>query len=88
VSYECRILQLVLLEEGLYVFGESGVVVDLIVGGFAVVSRVDGIYRPLEDACECTRNTVLVETQLRTFEKGIHTFQHLDCSSCSQTGHV
>ena len=52
MAYKCRILQLVLLEEGFYVFGEGGVVVDLIVGGFAVVSRVDGVYGTLEDACE------------------------------------
>jgi len=64
VAYECRILQLVLLEKGFYVFCEGGVVVDLIVGGFAVVSRVDGVYGTLEDACECTRDIMSVPIQL------------------------
>jgi hypothetical protein len=63
VSYERRILQLVLLEEGFYVFGECGVVVDLIVRGFAVVSCIDGIYGPLEDARKCTGSVVLVTIQ-------------------------
>ena len=55
MAYECSILQLVLLEEGFCVFCEGGVVVDLIVGGFAMISRVDGVYGTLEDACECAR---------------------------------
>ena len=63
MSYERRILQLVLLEERFYVFGERGVVVDLIVRGFAVVSCIDGIYGPLEDARKCTGSVVLVTIQ-------------------------
>ena len=63
MSYERRILQLVLLEEGFYVFGECGVVVNLIVRGFAVVSCIDGIYGPLEDARKCTGSVVLVTIQ-------------------------
>jgi hypothetical protein len=50
----------VLLEESLYVFGEGGVVVDFIVRGFAVVSRVDGVYRTLEGACDCTGSIMSV----------------------------
>ena len=51
---ECRILQLVLFEERLYVFSERGVRVDFDVGRFAVVSRVDGVYGPFENARERT----------------------------------
>ena len=64
MSYECRVFQVVLLEESLHVICDRIIVVSLVVRRFAVVSRVDGIYWPAEDARESTGKERLAATFL------------------------
>ena len=49
-----------LLEKGFYVFGEGGVVVDFVVGRFAVVARVDCVDGAFEDARKGTRDGLVI----------------------------
>lgn len=51
-----------LFEEGFDVLGKRGVVVDIVVGGVAVVSRVDGVDGSFEDACNCAGSELVLST--------------------------
>jgi hypothetical protein len=48
------LLQTVLLQEGFDIVGDGSIVVDFVVRGVAVVSRVNGVDWAVEGTCECT----------------------------------
>lgn len=51
-----------LFQKGFDVLGERSVVVDIVVGGIAVVSGVDGVDGSFEDACDCTGSELVLST--------------------------
>jgi hypothetical protein len=57
---ECRILEIVLLQECLYIIRQCSVVVDFVVGRLAVVSRVDGVYGSFKVARKHTMGIISI----------------------------